>query len=380
LTPGKKIFRKQIMNNVAFSEKDYGFMRQALKLADAAKGSTFPNPAVGAVIVKNDMVIACGATHEYGGLHAEAAALESAGNKARGASIYVTLEPCAHFGKTPPCTDAIIKSGIKKVFISCMDQNPVVKGKGINVLKKNGIQVYNGLLEKEAARINEDFFYSISEKKPWITLKLAMTLDGRIADAEGNSKWITNAAARTFVHELRRKHAGIAVGRKTLVADNPRLTVRHVPGFSPVRFVFSSTPELPEGTYFAKTAKKTKSVIVCSSGDPGKKKKLTDAVEIWFTGKTNFSANLKVFCRMAYEENLTSILFEGGSMLASSLLEAGMVNRLYLFYGNKIIGGGLSGLTFNREYPLKSAISLMNIEIMEYGDNHAVTGLLKRRA
>jgi diaminohydroxyphosphoribosylaminopyrimidine deaminase/5-amino-6-(5-phosphoribosylamino)uracil reductase len=293
--------------------------------------------------------------------------------------MYVTLEPCCHFGKSAPCTSGIISSGIKSVVVACTDLNPVVSGKGIRELKKNGIHVRVGLMNEEAAGINEDFFWSIRHKSAWITLKLAMTLDGRIADYEGNSRWISNESSRTYVHALRRKHAGIAVGSATLLSDNPRLTVRHNQAGSPVRFVFSPRPGLGAGTYFRRTAKRQRSVIVCPGSVAGQKTTTRDGVEVWHTGKISAHRNLRMFARMAWGEGLTSILVEGGQKLASSFLEAGMVNRLYLFYGNRVLGSGKPGIAFIKKSRLKNAVILEKPSVLQFGDTFAVTGVLNRR-
>jgi diaminohydroxyphosphoribosylaminopyrimidine deaminase/5-amino-6-(5-phosphoribosylamino)uracil reductase len=361
----------------AFSTCDIAFMRRALDLSRAAKGQTFPNPAVGAVIVKRGKIIAEGATRAYGGLHAEAVAIACAGKSAAGASMYVTLEPCCHTGNTPPCARKIIESGIVKVFVSCKDPNPLVSGKGLNMLRRSGIEVEYGLLEDEAGRINEDFFWSIVNRKPWITLKLAMTLDGRIADYAGNSRWITGKAARVFVHDLRRKHAAIAVGGNTLAADNPRLNVRHLPGVSPVRIVFSSNPDSLKSSYFRTHCAGHRSIVVCRKGRAGTKETLRDGFEIWYTGRSLKNA-LYVFGQMAYQENLTSILVEGGAGLASSLLESGMVNRLYLFYGTKLLGSGLAGVSFKQNLALGNAVELKRPELIDFGNDFAITGVLNR--
>ncbi len=354
-------------------------MGVALALARTAKGRTFPNPAVGAVLVKGTKVIASGATQPCGGAHAEVQALRRAGGMARGAVMYVTLEPCCHYGRTPPCTDAIISSGVRRVILACTDPNPLVSGRGIRKLRNSGIPVATGLMRDEASRINEDYFWSIRRRRAWITLKLALTLDGKIADASRNSRWITNRRARTFVHELRRMHAAIAVGRGTLAADNPKLTVRHVAGISPARFVFSSTPRAGADSHFRRAAKKGRSILVCPGKTEGLKTVGPDGVEVWYTGRARAPLNLHVFARMAYDEGLTSVLVEGGARLASSLVEAGMVNRLYLFYGNRLLGSGLDGVMLDKKIPLSKALRLENPSLHSFGDSWVVTGILRRK-
>jgi diaminohydroxyphosphoribosylaminopyrimidine deaminase/5-amino-6-(5-phosphoribosylamino)uracil reductase len=364
-----------------FSDADAEFMAVALTSADKAKGTTFPNPSVGAVIVKNGHIIGKGATSEYGGPHAEINALEMAGIKARGATLYVTLEPCCHHGRTGPCTDSIIRSGISRVFVSTKDPNPLVNGKGIRILREKGIEVSVGLREKEAVRINEDFFFWIRRKRPWVTVKLAMTLDGRIADTHGDSKWITSEAARKRAHDVRRQHAAVAVGATTLVRDNPRLTVRHGFHGSPVRFVFSSKEIVPAASYFAASGEgpgsytgKGRSILVVAGGKRSKTRS-GSGVEIWHTGVRDEKGSLRAFLAMAGQEGLCSILVEGGRKLASGFLECRLVNRLILFYGNKIIGNGIPGIEFRAPLRVSKPVVLDDMEMSGFGTDVMVSGV-----
>jgi diaminohydroxyphosphoribosylaminopyrimidine deaminase / 5-amino-6-(5-phosphoribosylamino)uracil reductase len=356
------------------------FMEQALSLAWHAKGLTFPNPAVGALVVRKGKIVGSGATAAYGGPHAEKTAIKKAGKLARGATLYVTLEPCGHFGRTPPCTDAIIAAGIKKVVVAARDPNPLVCGKGIRFLKKYGIEVVCGIGENEATSINEDFFWSITHKAPWITLKLAMTLDGRIADDRGDSKWITNNASRVMVHTLRGRHASIAVGMNTLLHDNPHLTVRHgLSAGTPARIVFSSGAKPTAASYFVRHAKQIRSIVVVAQAGKQRIETRSGGVEFWFTGQRDFSKSFRFFLQRAYNEGLTSIFFEGGQRLASFLMEEKLVNRLYLFYGNKIIGNGLGGLLFRRGLPIGKAFRLTSTDVLTFGDDLMITGIPKWR-
>jgi diaminohydroxyphosphoribosylaminopyrimidine deaminase/5-amino-6-(5-phosphoribosylamino)uracil reductase len=364
--------------------RDDYYMSIALALAEGAKGSTYPNPSVGAVIVKNNKIIGTGATSECGGPHAEINALKNAGAGCRGATMYVTLEPCCHVGRTGPCTDEIIRAGIKRVFVSTVDPNPLVKGRGILQLRENGIPVATGLRGKDAARINEDFFFRITRKRPWISVKLAMTLDGRIADSQGDSKWITSPASRKFDHELRARHAGIAVGRMTLEKDNPKLTVRYTQGANPVRFVFSSTDRVPSGCYFVRYARKrsesaSRSILVVRGGRRQSKRQRGDGVEVWHTGEKDNAGNLHAFCGMAYEDGIFSLLVEGGSRLASGFVENGLANRLYFWYGNKIFGNGVAGIEFEKGLPVRRCISLDEIELRRFGPDAMITGIPRWR-
>jgi diaminohydroxyphosphoribosylaminopyrimidine deaminase/5-amino-6-(5-phosphoribosylamino)uracil reductase len=355
-------------------------MAKALELSWASKGKTFPNPAVGAVIVAKGTIVGTGATDICGGPHAEKVALKKAGKLASGATLYVTLEPCCHYGRTPPCTDAIIAAGIKRVVAAINDPNPLVNGKGFAVLKAAGITVETGLLRDEAYAVNEDFFWAITKKTAWITLKLALTLDGRIADMQGDSRWITDSEAREFAHELRRRHGAVAVGRTTLERDDPqltlRLTVRHVLGFSPARIVFTSQSKIPLQTYFSRHAKETRSIVVVSG--KGKKEIVRDSrtgLEYWYTGEKKTRSHLRAFAKMAFDNDITSVLVEGGQMLASSFLESGLVNRMYLFYGNKILGQGKEGIVFSSGLPVNKCICLKKKEILLFSDTVGITGI-----
>ncbi|MBN1307005.1 MAG: bifunctional diaminohydroxyphosphoribosylaminopyrimidine deaminase/5-amino-6-(5-phosphoribosylamino)uracil reductase RibD, partial [Chitinispirillaceae bacterium] len=337
-----------------FTAYDRRFMRLALELARGIKGTTFPNPAVGAIVVLKNRIIGRGATADGGGgPHAEKRALKDAGERARGATLYVSLEPCCHFGKTPPCTDAVVAAGIKRVVVAVSDPNPLVAGKGIRQLRRRGITVDAGLLRGEAAAVNEDFFWAITRRRAFITLKLALTLDGRIADRTGESRWITGTALRRIVHDLRRTHAAVAVGSGTLAADDPQLTVRFGRKTNPARIVFASSDRILHRSFFHEHACETRSIIVVRQkterrivSDP------SSGIEFWYTGIGDPCASMAAFTEMAFEQNLTSIFVEGGRKIASVLLEGGLVNRLYLFYGNRIVGRGIEAFAFEHGFPV----------------------------
>ena len=359
----------------AFSAEDHRHMKHALDLAGAVKGCTHPNPAVGAVVVKNGRVAGKGATAPWGGPHAEKTALAAAGVRARNAVLYVTLEPCCHYGRTAPCTDAVIAAGCKRVIVAVRDPNPLVAGKGIARLRRHGIEVSTGLLRNEAASLNEDFFWAVTRQRAFITLKMALTLDGRIADTRGASKWITSPALRSVVHHLRARHAAIAVGKETLLADNPKLTVRTEHGKNPVRIIFSSGTGIPHDSYFYRHAGDCRSIVVIRKkcrrhvtvSRPG-------GIEYWYTGSDDPVLSMHAFTAMAFENHLTSILVEGGQRIASVLLEAGLVNRLYLFYGNRLFGDGRNGFLFHRGLPVEQAIALKERQSYIVGNEFYLTG------
>ena len=307
--------------------------------------------------------------------------------------MYVTLEPCNHFGRTGPCTEAIIDAGIKRVFVAVTDANPLVAGKGIRRLREKGMDVKVGLCKDEAVRINEDFFFWITKKLPWVSVKLAMTLDGRIADANGASKWITSIDARRYVHALRARHAAIGIGCRTLVKDNPRLTVRHGKGGEPVRFVFSSTVAVPSTSYFVTQSRQflhgnqatagplasSRSILVVRGGKSCVKQSLDNGMALWYTGTPDRQESLRVFLQMAHEEELSSVLIEGGQQLASQFIESRLANRLYLFFGNRIIGGGLAGIAFRRGLALDRSLFLKKMEVKRLGSDVLITGLCSWR-
>ncbi|HIQ00337.1 TPA: bifunctional diaminohydroxyphosphoribosylaminopyrimidine deaminase/5-amino-6-(5-phosphoribosylamino)uracil reductase RibD, partial [Candidatus Bipolaricaulota bacterium] len=315
------------------------FMRQALELAEKGVGYTRPNPLVGAVVVKGGEVIAAGYHARYGGPHAEVMALERAGEAARGADLYVNLEPCVHHGKTPPCVDRIIAAGIRRVFIATRDPNPLVDGKGVKKLRTAGIEVVEGVLQEEAERLNEIFFFWIKTKRPFVALKLAMSLDGKIATKTGDSRWITGEEARRKVHELRRRHAAVLVGINTVLADDPQLTVREVTGPQPLRIVLDSRGRVPLSAKVLQGEAKT--LIATTAAMPeGKERALRErGVEVWRLSAREGQVDLIALLARLAGEGIDSLLVEGGGEVAWSFLAQGLVQKVYLFYGALLLGG-----------------------------------------
>ncbi|ERP31542.1 bifunctional diaminohydroxyphosphoribosylaminopyrimidine deaminase/5-amino-6-(5-phosphoribosylamino)uracil reductase RibD [Chitinivibrio alkaliphilus] len=356
---------------------DSDYMMCALREAWSVKGFTAPNPAVGAVIVKDGTILARGATAPPGGDHAEVAALAKAGAASHGATMYVTLEPCSHWGRTPPCSDAIIRAGITRVVYAVEDPNPQVSGRGGAQLRAAGIAVTVGVGREEAQRINEDFFYSISSHKPWVSVKLALTLDGAIADSWGVSKWITGTEARQRVHELRGYHRAIAVGAKTLQADNPKLTVRHGGGTDPVRIVFSSTDEIDRASYFYRHSREVQSILVVNNSAYSAGISQKEGIHRWYTGCDDRREGIQRFLSLAWSEGIDSLFVEGGSGLVGSFLEARAVNRVYLFYAPQILGGGQKGLVLP-PMPMNESLRLTNVTYTQYGEDLLLSGLLPR--
>jgi diaminohydroxyphosphoribosylaminopyrimidine deaminase/5-amino-6-(5-phosphoribosylamino)uracil reductase len=256
-----------------------------------------------------------------------------------------------------------------------LDPNPLVSGKGIIQLRNAGIEVSTEFLEKEISSLNEDFFWSITTKRAWVTLKLAMTLDGRIADNSNESKWITGEKSRIFVHELRRMHAAVAVGRSTLEIDDPQLTVRHKKGYFPARIIFSPDEFIPTTSFFYQHARDTRSIVVVRGGAKHILKDTVSGLEFWHTGQLSKESNMISFLETAFEQGITSVFVEGGQRLASQLLEFGLVNRIYFFYGNRLLGKGKEGILFSEGLPMNKCISLRNMEVRSFGEDLMVTGI-----
>jgi diaminohydroxyphosphoribosylaminopyrimidine deaminase/5-amino-6-(5-phosphoribosylamino)uracil reductase len=254
------------------------------------------------------------------------------------------------------------------------DPNPLVAGRGLRALRRAGIDTHCGLMSREAAELNEDFFWWVRHGTPWVAVKLAMTLDGRIADVGGRSRWITSATSRAFVHRLRSRCDAVAVGMNTVRADNPRLTVRHVRGRSPARFVFATRGRVPARASVVAGAKRHRTVIVRAGGTRGVQRR-RDGVEVWSTGVTERRGSVRAFLRMAGKQGITSLLVEGGQELAASFLAGRLVNRVYLFYGNRIFGKGLAGIAFGRGMRADRAITLREERWRAFGGDAMVTGI-----
>lgn len=313
-------------------------MDRALSLAARGWGRVAPNPLVGAVVVQAGEAVGEGFHPEYGQPHAEPIALLAAGIHARGATLYVTLEPCSHHGKTPPCTDAIVAAGIRRVVYAASDPNPRAAG-GAEVLRRVGVEVVGGVEAKQAHELNAAFFFSFTPagaQRPWIALKLALSLDARIADAAGRSAWITSDAARAEVHRLRAGFDAVAVGIGTALADDPRLTVRGptLPRRPPVRLVFDRLLRLPETSYLARTTTESPVWILCDPQAPPDARERLERHGVRVVPAPDLSAGL----RTLRQEGITSIFCEGGSLFAGALLRAELVDRLYLFYAPILLG------------------------------------------
>ncbi|WP_281269845.1 bifunctional diaminohydroxyphosphoribosylaminopyrimidine deaminase/5-amino-6-(5-phosphoribosylamino)uracil reductase RibD [Peptoniphilus indolicus] len=321
------------------SEEDK-FMKRALELAELGRGFTKTNPLVGAVVVKNNKIIAEGYHHRFGDNHAEVDALNKVSKMAEGATMYVTLEPCSHYGKTPPCVDRIIKEKLKRVVVAIKDPDERVSGRGIEILKKEGIDVEVGMLEEEAKFQNRVFLLNKSKKRPFITLKFATTLDGKIATSSGESKWITNSTSRKDSHILRGKVDGILVGKNTASKDNPFLTNRSGEGDNPIRILLDSELEINSNYNIYNSEAKT--IVFTSSSDFEKREKLIESCEVVRVSRDEKGLNLNEICDELLKRDIAHILVEGGSEVHSSFIRAGLVDEIYHYIAPKLLGGGKS--------------------------------------
>lgn len=359
---------------------DEQFMRRALELAAKAMGRTSPNPLVGCVLVKDNQIIGEGFHHKAGTPHAEVHALSAAGNQANGATAYVTLEPCSHFGRTPPCADALINAKIKRVVVAMMDPNPLVAGQGLDRLREAGIQVDLGLMNLEAQRLNEVFIKAITTGLPFVIYKSAMTLDGKIATETGDSRWISNEASRNFAHQLRNYCDVILVGSETVHKDNPALTCRGLNGKDPIRLIIDGSLRINENAKVLTSSPVSHCIIATTLSASKEKIKRLDSlplVDVWQYDTERY-VPLNKLMRDLVRKGWTSVLLEGGGGLAGAMLQENLVNKVELFIAPKLVGGNgpspLSGLHIER---MAEAINLNDLSVdMSTGDLH-VTGYIQ---
>lgn len=321
-------------------DSDERYMRTALGLARRAAGRTSPNPMVGAVVVRDGRVVGRGHHARAGGDHAEVAALRQAGQAARGATLYINLEPCSHFGRTPPCARAVIEAGVGRVVAGMVDPNPEVAGRGLAALREAGVRVEVGVREEECRRLNEAFVKHVTLGLPFVTLKLAASLDGRIATSSGDSRWVTGEAARKYVHGLRNECDAVLVGSGTVAADDPQLTCRIPGGRDPWRIVLDRRLRTPVTARVVNHPEPGKTVLVCGNGVPaGRRKRLEDrGVQVWTfpvrQGRISFRRVLRKLAR----SGVLSVLVEGGGVTASRAVADKVVDKVLCFYAPKFIG------------------------------------------
>ncbi|MCB2201438.1 bifunctional diaminohydroxyphosphoribosylaminopyrimidine deaminase/5-amino-6-(5-phosphoribosylamino)uracil reductase RibD [bacterium] len=360
---------------------DRKYMERALELAAKAKGKTAPNPMVGALLVKAGKVIGEGYHRRAGQDHAEIVALKAAGRRARNATLYVTLEPCCHVGRTGPCADALIESGVKRVVVAMKDPDPRVRGRGLARLRSAGVEVSVGLLRENAQRLNEAFVVFHSTGRPLVTLKIAQTLDGRVATANGDSQWITGKEARTLGHALRAENDGIVVGMGTVRADNPSLTVRHVSGRDPFRVIVGSHLRFPNGCRLISDNKDHKTIIASSAKeiDRFSKRSKNHDLTYWVVKTTRSGLiDLNDLVAQAAAFGLRSLLIEGGPTLATSFLRAGLVDKLVVMTAPKIIGAGTNAIGDLGIKKLVGAIELERTELTPVGNDIVLAGYVKK--
>ncbi len=361
---------------------DEKYMAMALRLAAKAKGRTSPNPMVGAVVVKDGKVIARGYHKKAGELHAEAVALRKAGSAAKGATLYVTLEPCSHTNKrTPPCTPLVVQSGVKRVVVAMIDPNPQVSGGGIKALRKRGIEVATGVLETEARRLNEAFVKYITTGMPFVTLKIAQTLDGKTATATGESKWITGEEARAEGHRLRDGNDAILVGINTVLKDNPSLTARIPKGRDPLRIIVDSTLRIPDTARII-TQKSSAGTVVATLADAQKAKieKLRNAgAEVLLVRGRDRRVDLADLMKKLGKKGIMSVLIEGGAEVHASAIEAGIADKIVVFLAPLLMTGKDSLCSIGGISParLSQAVRLHNISIRPVGRDFMVEGYLR---
>jgi diaminohydroxyphosphoribosylaminopyrimidine deaminase/5-amino-6-(5-phosphoribosylamino)uracil reductase len=318
---------------------DFKYMKRALTLARKGIGSTSPNPAVGCVIVKGDTIIGEGWHKKAGEPHAEINALNIAGEAARGAEVYVTLEPCCHAGKTPPCSEAIIKAGVRRVVAGMLDPNPRVNGGGLAALKKAGIETSCGVTEEACRAINLPFIKHVTTGLPYVTYKCAMTLDGNIATITGESRWISCEESRKYVHRMRSRMDAVMVGVDTVIADNPQLTVRHVRGKNPLRVIVDTRLRTPESVIVLSDRLSSKTIIATAESNPRVHLRyLKQGASIVVCDEYDGRVSMKDLLQKLGKMGIQSILLEGGSRLAGDMLQHGLIDELVFFVAPKIIG------------------------------------------
>ncbi len=359
-----------------------GMMRRAIRLAEGGVGKADPNPLVGAVIVKEDQIIGQGFHERYGSLHAERNALASCTVSPEGAALYVTLEPCCHYGKTPPCTDAIIESGIKRVFVGILDPNPLISGQGVEILRRNGIEVDVGLLARECEKQNEAFLHFMRTGKPYVVMKYAMTMDGKIATSGGESRWITGDLARERVHHDRNRYQGIMVGIGTVLADDPMLDCRVEGGRNPIRIICDSNLRTPLSSRIVRSAVDIPTILATTCMDELKQKPFREAcMDVLVVPERGGRLDLEALMDSLGQRQISSILLEGGSRLNYSAMEAGIVDKVQAYIAPRIFGGETAKSPVGGEGFLRiiESVGLEGRKITLLGDDILIESEVKQR-
>jgi len=359
----------------ATPDDDRRFMRRALELAALARGLTSPNPMVGAVVVSADGEVPGEGWHRRAGEpHAEVEALARSGVRARGSTLYVNLEPCAHFGRTPPCATAVVAAGVRRVVAALDDPNPLVSGRGFDILREAGIDVTVGVLRDEAARLNRAFLVAMRQGRPHVTLKAGMTLDGRIADVHGESQWITGEAARGRAHELRSESDAIVVGIETVLRDDPQLTVRLDPPWprEPYRVVLDSTGRTPVDARVVRAGTAARTIVaVGAAAPPDRRERLAaTGVTVLRCPGGDTRVDLHRVLEGLFARDVQSILVEGGGEVHMAFLDAGLVDAVAIFVAPLLLGGrGATSVLGGAGRALKDAVRLEDVRVSRVGDD-----------
>lgn len=353
---------------------DESYIQLTIEIAKKGEGSVSPNPLVGCVIIKDNRIIGAGYHQKFGEEHAEINAINSSVESLEGSTLYVNLEPCSHFGKTPPCVDRIIKEKIKRVVIGTLDINPLVSGNGVKALKKAGIDVKVGVLEKECIELNKFFFKFITNKLPYITLKAAQTLDGMIADKNNYSEWISSSDSRKYVHWLRARYDAVLIGSETAQIDNPKLTVRMVEGRNPYRVVLDSSLKLKNDLNLFKSNSDNKTIVITSEKNKSKLNKINQlqklGVKILFAkSDVQERLQLKSVLTQLTKLQIISVLIEGGSKIYSAFLKQKLFDDIFLFVSPKILGNGLKTFSEIESRKLSDAPKLSIKRTQKIGDD-----------
>ncbi len=362
---------------------DQRYMKQALALAEKGQGWTSPNPMVGALLVKGGRVVGRGYHQRAGGPHAEVNAIDQAGERARGTTLYVTLEPCNHFGRTPPCTHKILDAGIRRVVVAMGDPNPGVAGGGNRYLQDHGIEVTTGICEKEARTLNEAFISWVSTGRPFVVVKCAATLDGRIATRTGDSRWVTGPASRQFVHRLRHAVDGIMVGVETVKKDDPSLTTRldGADGSDPTRIVLDTHLSIPPTSKLLHQASPAPTWVVCGKDAPADRRAALAAAgaRVVTAALKDGRIDLSALMQQLGEKGITSLLIEGGGRVIGSAFAADIVNKICFFYAPKILGGD-DGIPICRgagPERMHQSIAVHDLSVLRFDTDVMLQGYLK---
>jgi diaminohydroxyphosphoribosylaminopyrimidine deaminase/5-amino-6-(5-phosphoribosylamino)uracil reductase len=358
---------------------DKRYLRMACRLAAKAAGRTSPNPMVGAVLVRAGEIVGSGYHKLAGSDHAEIAALKRAGGRAKGATLYINLEPCSHHGRTPPCAAALIRAGIKEVVAGMRDPNPLVSGRGFAQLRRAGIRVRVGTLERECQILNEPFITYITRRLPLVTLKLAASLDGKIAAASGDARWISDSVSRSAVHRLRNRVDAVLVGADTVLTDDPQLTCRVRGGRNPWRIILDGRLRIPLSAKFLRQPHTEKNIVVTSDRAPKRKLRVLEArgVQVWRFPMRKGEISWKTFLRRLAELGVLSILVEGGANVAASALRQRAVDKIMVFYAPKIFGGDgrvmIDSLGIQR---VSEGLGVDRLDVQKSGADVLVTGYI----